>query len=74
MVTLSAGKRRTPMSRMLKIQQIRSGINAKESHKRTIRALGIRRMQQTVVLPDNPAIRGMVRAVRHMVLVEEVEA
>lgn len=56
----------------LRIQQIRSGINAKEGHKRTIRALGILRMQQTVVQPDNPQIRGMVRLVRHMVTVEEI--
>jgi large subunit ribosomal protein L30 len=55
----------------LRIRQIRSGINAQESHKRTIRALGIRRMLQTVVQPDNPQIRGMVRLVRHMVVVEE---
>jgi large subunit ribosomal protein L30 len=62
------------MSKKLKIQQIRSGINAKEDHKRTIRALGIRRMQQTVIQPDNPQIRGMVHAVRHMVVVEELDA
>ena len=56
----------------LRIRQVRSGIKAKESHKRTIAALGIRRMQQTVVQPDNPQIRGMVRLVRHMVEVEEI--
>jgi large subunit ribosomal protein L30 len=61
------------MSKKLKIRQIRSGINAQKEHKRTIRALGIRRMQQEVIQPDNPAIRGMVRAVRHMVTVEEFE-
>jgi large subunit ribosomal protein L30 len=60
------------MSKKLRIQQIRSGINAKEAHKRTVRALGIRHMQQVVVQPDNPQIRGMVRAVRHMVKVEEI--
>jgi large subunit ribosomal protein L30 len=58
----------------LRIRQVRSGINAKEGHKRTIRALGIRRMLQTVVQPDNPQIRGMVRLVRHMVVVEEFTA
>ena len=62
------------MSKKLKIQQIRSGINAKEGHKRTIRALGIRRMLQVVIQPDNPQMRGMVRAVRHMVKVEEIDA
>jgi len=38
------------MSKRLRIRQVRSGINAKENHKRTIRALGIRRMQQEVIL------------------------
>jgi large subunit ribosomal protein L30 len=61
------------MSKQLKIRQIRSGINARENHKRTIRALGIRRMQQEVIQPDNPQIRGMIRMVRHMVAVEEIE-
>jgi large subunit ribosomal protein L30 len=61
------------MSKKLKIRQTLSGINCKENHKRTIRALGIRRMQQVVIQPDNPAIRGMVRTVRHMVTVEEID-
>jgi large subunit ribosomal protein L30 len=61
------------MSKKLRVRQIRSVINAKEEHKRTIRALGIRRMQQVVLLPDNPQVRGMVRAVRHLVTVEEAE-
>jgi large subunit ribosomal protein L30 len=61
------------MSKQLRIRQIRSGINAKENHKRTIRALGIRRMQQEVIHPDNPQIRGMIQTVRHMVTVEEIE-
>jgi len=61
------------MGKKLRIQQIRSCINSIEPHKRTIRALGIRRMQQVVELPDNPQVRGMVRAVRHMVKVEEIE-
>ncbi len=61
------------MSKQLKIRQIRSGINAQENHKRTIRALGIRRMQQEVIHPDNPQIRGMIQTVRYMVTVEEIE-
>ncbi|MFN8547789.1 MAG: 50S ribosomal protein L30 [Candidatus Eisenbacteria bacterium] len=61
------------MSKQLKVRQIRSGINCLEGHKRTIRALGIRRMQQEVTLPDNAAIRGMVRFVRHLVTVEEID-
>jgi large subunit ribosomal protein L30 len=46
------------------------------SHKRTVeavRALGLRRLHQTVVRPDNPQMRGMVFAIQHLVRVEEVE-
>jgi large subunit ribosomal protein L30 len=56
----------------LKIRQVRSAINRSGVQKRTIRALGIRRMHQTVVHEDNPCIRGMVETVRHLVEVEEV--
>ena len=55
----------------LKIRQVRSAINRHESQKRTIRALGIRRMQHQVTQPDNPQIRGMIYKVRHLVEVEE---
>ena len=60
------------MAKKLKIRQIKSGINREGSQKRTIRALGIRRMHQTVVHEDNPCIRGMVKKVEHLVEVEEV--
>lgn len=55
----------------LKITQIKSGIGYARRTKDTLRALGIRRMHQTVVKPDNPAIRGMIMRVRHLVDVEE---
>jgi large subunit ribosomal protein L30 len=61
------------MDKKLRIRQIRSVINTQENHKRTIRALGIRRMQQEVILPDNPQTRGMIHAVRHLVTFEEVK-
>jgi len=61
------------MSRMLKIRQIRSAIERKEDQKRTIRALGIRRLQHAVIQPDNPQIRGMVFKVKHLVTVEEID-
>jgi large subunit ribosomal protein L30 len=41
--------------------------------KKTIRALGIRRLNQTVVHDDNPCIRGMVKKVEHLVHVEEID-
>jgi large subunit ribosomal protein L30 len=55
----------------LKITQVRSAINRQERQKRTIQALGIRRLHHTVTHEDTPQIRGMVRAVAHLVKVEE---
>ncbi len=55
----------------LRITLVRSAIGYSVTHKRTIRALGLRRMNQTVELQDNPAIRGMLRKVAHLVEVEE---
>ena len=55
----------------LKITQVRSAINRLEKQKRTIRALGIRRLHHTVEHEDTPQIRGMIRVVQHLVKVEE---
>lgn len=57
----------------LRITQIRSTIKRKEDQKRTIEALGLHRLHQTVEQPDNPQIRGMIRKVVHLVQVEEVQ-
>ena len=57
----------------LKITLTRSPIGSKPEHRRTVRALGLRKMHQSVVKEDNPAIRGMVRAVSHMVECEEMK-
>ncbi len=58
----------------LKIKLVRSTIGRPWDQERTVRALGIRRMHQTVIRPDNPSIRGMVTKIRHLVEVEEVPA
>ncbi|MEJ2542127.1 MAG: 50S ribosomal protein L30 [Gemmatimonadota bacterium] len=58
----------------LEITQVRSGIGRPEPHRRTLRALGIRRHQQSVVHEDSPAIRGMIRSISHLVSVREIEA
>ena len=55
----------------LKVTWERSGINQREDQKRTIRALGLRRLGQTVEHEDNRTIRGMIHKVRHLVLVQE---
>jgi large subunit ribosomal protein L30 len=57
----------------LKITQIRSLIGQKPNHKRTIEALGLKRIRHTVIKNDTPQIRGMIEKVIHMVEVEEVE-
>ncbi len=57
--------------KQLKITQIKSGIGYAQRTKDTLRALGIRRMHQTVEKPDNQAIRGMIARVRHLVRVDE---
>ena len=61
------------MAKKLKVTLIRSGINRPEPQKRTIWALGLRKMGRSAVLPDNLAVRGMIRSVSHLVKVEAVE-
>jgi large subunit ribosomal protein L30 len=60
------------MASKLRIRQVKSAIHRQEAQRRTLRALGIRRMHQAVVHEDNPCIRGMVDKVQHLVEVEEV--
>ena len=55
----------------VKLRQVKSGICAPRKQKLTLRGLGLTRIGQTVVRPDDPAIRGMVLQVRHLVEVVE---
>lgn len=57
----------------LKITQVRSTIRKSGAQKRTITALGLRKLHQTVEHNDTPQIRGMINVVSHLVRVEEVE-
>ena len=61
------------MAKKLRVTLIRSGINRPEPTKRTIRGLGLSKMGVSRTLPDNLAVRGMIRAVSHMVRVEKAE-
>ena len=56
----------------LRITQIKSGIGYKPKAKATLKALGLRKMQQTVEQNDNPAIRGMINMIPYLLKVEEV--
>jgi len=49
------------------IEQYRSGIQCVVTHKRTLKRLGFKRVWQRVVRPDNPAVRGMVESIPHLV-------
>ena len=60
------------MANKLRITLKKSTIGAKPQHKKTIQALGLRKLQQTVEKPDNPPIRGMIEQVKHLVEVEEI--
>ena len=57
----------------LKVTQLKSEIGGKQNQRDTLRTLGLKRINDTVVKEDRPEIRGMVRAVRHLVAVEEVD-
>ncbi len=56
----------------LKITLIRSTIGQVPKNRATATAMGLRKINQSVVLPDNAATRGQIQRVRHMVKVEEV--
>jgi len=56
----------------LKVTQIKSTIAALQSHKDTIAALGLRKIGQSVIKPDNPCIRGQIFKVKHLIKVEEI--
>lgn len=59
--------------KMLKIELIRSGIDRPYKQKRTLHALGLRKLHRVVMLPDNPQVRGMIEVVKHLVKVEEID-
>ena len=56
----------------LKVTQIRSAIGTKFNQRQTLRSLGLKRINDSVVQEDRPEIRGMVATVPHLVAVEEI--
>ncbi|MCD6206247.1 MAG: 50S ribosomal protein L30 [Candidatus Marinimicrobia bacterium] len=57
----------------LRITQIKSPIGYRQRAWKTLEALGLKRMHHTVEQPDNPAIRGMIKSIEHLLKVEEVK-
>ncbi len=62
---------RTPAGPTITIAQYASGIACPVRQKRVLRSLGLRHPHHRVVRPDNPAVRGMVKAISHLVRIEE---
>ncbi len=61
------------MALKLKVTLVRSVIGRDKTQKATVRGLGLRRLQHSVVLEDTPSVRGMIRKVQHLVAVEPAE-
>jgi large subunit ribosomal protein L30 len=57
--------------KMIQVTLVRSPIGFEQSQKDTVKALGLRKLNQTVEKEDSPAIRGMINKVSHLVVVEE---
>jgi len=53
----------------LKITQVKSRIGYKKKAKATLDAMGLKKINQTVKLPDNPAIRGMIKKIEYLIKV-----
>jgi large subunit ribosomal protein L30 len=63
--------KRASKGKTLRITLVRSPIGYNIKQKRTVRALGLRKINQTVEQPDAPEIRGMITKIQHLVMVEE---
>ena len=66
-----AEQQTTPTGKPIKIKLVRSAIGYNEQQKKTVKALGLTKLHQTVERPDNAAVRGMVNAIQHLVEVTE---
>lgn len=55
----------------LKITLVKSTIGAVPKHKKTVAALGLKKLNQSIVLPDNGATRGQIAQIQHLIKVEE---
>jgi large subunit ribosomal protein L30 len=67
---MTESKKTRAGEKTLNLHWVRSSICTPKSHKATVRGLGFRRLGQRVIREDTPAIRGMVRKVRHLVEIE----
>ena len=66
-----ARARRAAGGTSLTIERYRSGIGCNVTHKRVLKSLGFRKIRQRVERPDNPAVRGMVETIPHLLRIVE---
>ncbi|MBQ9928334.1 MAG: 50S ribosomal protein L30 [Lachnospiraceae bacterium] len=57
--------------KMLKVTLVKSPIGAVPKHKATVQSMGLRKLNKSIVLPDNAATRGQIQQIKHLVKVEE---
>jgi len=69
-----SAKKAEIQEKKLKVTLIKSTIGALQIHKATVEALGLKKIRQFNILPDNAATQGMVKQVRHLVSVETVNS
>ncbi len=58
-------------SKTIRVRQVKSAIGYNERQWATLRGLGLRKLNQVVELEDTPSVRGLVRAIAHLVKIEE---
>lgn len=71
---MAAKSKKKAEEKTLRITLVKSPIGYSERQKRTVRALGLRKINQTVEQKDNDVVRGMVNRVSHLLAVEEQDA
>lgn len=70
---MATKKTESATEKQLKVTLVKSTIGSLEKHKRTVQALGLKKIRSSVIVKDNAAMRGMLFAVKHLVTVEEVK-
>ncbi len=64
--------KKAPKEKVIRVTLVHSAVGFSKEHKATVRALGFKRLHQTVEHVDSPTLRGMLYKVAHLVVVEEV--
>ncbi|MBW2268283.1 MAG: 50S ribosomal protein L30 [Deltaproteobacteria bacterium] len=59
------------MSKTIRVKQVKSGIGYDRRQRATLRGIGLRHMHHVVEVEDTPSVRGMIKKVTHLVVVEE---